>query len=174
MKEHQQQTVAANMFDLEAFAGRVAPDLWEAVTRLTQSSNDKLGRKQSDSHALERKVRIAYVVCVIVFCATGGRCSVPLHTLLTDFIEASGGSSELITVSNKLGAVASSETLDRRITRVSAQCMQEGLLKDVKRKTFTIATTDNIDFLQSHASVYSGSQHRSWHGTSVQVVQPQQ
>ena len=37
-----------------------------------------------------------------------------------------------------------------------------------------MATTDNIDFLQSHASVYSGSQYCSWHGTSMQVVQPQQ
>ena len=35
---------------------------------------------------------------------------------------------------------------------------------------FTIATTDNIDFLQSHASVYAGSLCCSWHGTSVQVV----
>ena len=96
----EQVPVDANSFDLEAFAGRVDPDLWETVTRLTQSSNDKLGRKQS-------------VACAIVFCATGGRCSVPLHTLLTDFIEASGGSSELITVLNRLGAVASSETLDR-------------------------------------------------------------
>ena len=152
----------------------LAPDLWNAVTRLTQSCNEKLGRKQSDSHLHERKVRVAYIVCVILFCATGGRCSVPLHTLLTDYIEACGGSSELITVLNRLGAVASSETLDRHIVRVSVQRKQDGLLKGLDDKSFTVATTDNIDFLQSHASVYSGSQHRSWHGTTVQVVQPQQ
>ena len=58
--------------------------------------------------------------------------------------------------------------------RVSTKRKSEGLLKDLDSSTFTIATTDNIDFLQSHASVYAGSQYRSWHGTSVQVVQPQQ
>ena len=107
----------------------------------------------------------------VMFCASSGYCAVPLHTLLTDFIEATGGSSELISVLNKLGAVASSETLDRHTMRVSTQCKMDGLLKDLDTSTFTVATTD---FLQSHASVYSGSQHRSWHGTSVQVVQPQQ
>ena len=57
-----------------------------------------------------------------MFCASGGHCSVPLHTLLTDYIEeATGGSSELISVLNKLGAVASTETLDRHIMRVSVQ-----------------------------------------------------
>lgn len=114
------------------------------------------------------------MVCVLMFCATGGRCSVPLHTFLTDYIEASGGSSELITLLNRLGAVASSETFDRHILRVSAQRKQECLLKDLPSDSLTIATTDIIDFLQSHASVYSGSQHRSWHATSVQIVQPQQ
>ena len=57
---------------------------------------------------------------------------------------------------------------------MSVQRKQDGLLKGLDDKSFTVATTDNIDFLQSHASVYSGSQHRSWHGTTVQVVQPQQ
>ena len=119
MKEHEEASVTAtSTFDLEAFTSHVDQDLWEAVTRLTQSSNEKLGRKQSDVHVHERKVRVAYLICVIVFSATGGRCSVPLHTLLTDFIDASGGSSELITVLNQLGAVASSETLDRHIMRV--------------------------------------------------------
>ncbi len=56
---------------------------------------------------------------------------------------------------NRLGAVASSETLDRHIVRVSAQRKQEGLLKGLDGESFTIATTDDIDFVQSHASVYS-------------------
>ncbi len=53
---------------------------------------------------------------------------------------------------------------------MSVQRKTDGLLKDLHSESFTVASTDNIDFLQSHAAVYSGSQHRSWHGTSVQVV----
>ena len=55
----------------------------------------------------------------------GGHCSIPLHTPLTDNTEHSGGSSELITILNRLGAMASSE-LDRHIVRVSVQHRQEG------------------------------------------------
>ena len=51
--------------------------------------------------------------------------------------------------------------------------LEEGLLKLLKNNVFTVATVDNIDFLQSNAAVYAGSQYRSWHGTNVQVVQPQ-
>ena len=42
MAKHEKDPVAANTFDLEAFASHVAPDLWNAVTRLTQSCNEKL------------------------------------------------------------------------------------------------------------------------------------
>ena len=102
-----------------------------------------------------------------MFSASGGRCSFPLHTLLTDYIEATGGSSELIAVINKLGAVASSETLDRHIMKVSTQRKMDGLLSGLDPSTFTVASTDRIDFLLSHASVYVGSKNRSWHGTKV-------
>ena len=39
-------------------------------------------------------------------------------------------------------------------------------------KAFTVASTDNVYFLQSSATVYSGDQHRSWHAASIQLVQP--
>ena len=47
-----------------------------------------------------------------------------LDILLTDYIEATDGCSELIIV---VGAVASSETLDRHIMKVSTQCKIHGL-----------------------------------------------
>ena len=87
-------------------------------------------------------------------------------------MESCGGSSELITILNRIGATASLPTLNRHILSVSEEREKEGVSSVLIDKSFTVASADNIDFLQSHAAVYSGSQHRSYHATSVQVLQP--
>ncbi len=111
--------ISSCSFDLEGFVEQVDPELWDIFNRLTQSCNEKHGRPQSYPHSLGKRVRLAYFLCVVLFCATSGHCSVPRHILLADFIDASGGSSELISMLNRLGAVASSDILNRHICSVS-------------------------------------------------------
>ena len=60
----------------------------------------------------------------------------------------------------------------RIIHSVSVDRKNAGTRSLLVEKAFTVASTDNVDFLQSSATVYSGDQHRSWHATSIQLVQP--
>ena len=119
----------------------------------------------------EKKVRRAYRLSVILFC-TNNQCCIPLHLLLADVIESCGGSADLLSILNRVGAVASFDTLKRHICEVSLVRKEEGLLAHLSDGSFTVSSTDNIDFLQPHAAVYAGSQHRSCHATSTQIVQP--
>ena len=52
------------------------------------------------------------------------------------------------------------------------QNISSGFLSDLNFDNFTVATVDNIHFLQRHSFVFHGDQGRSWHGTTIQVVQP--
>ena len=36
-----------------------------------------------------------------------------------------------------------------------------------------VASVDNIDYVHRYARVYCGKQQSSWHGTTIQIVQPQ-
>ena len=91
--------------------------------------------------------------------------------MLSDVIESCGGSTELIMMLNRFGICSSVDTLKRVIHSVSLDRKNAGTRSLLVEKAFTVASTDNVDFLQSNASVYSGDQHRSWHATSIQLVQ---
>ena len=165
-------------FDVDQFVDTVkaiAPDLWEHVCELTQSVNERKGRSASvkeDSFVGRiKRLRRTYLVSLIIF-ITNSECNSPFHAVLSDVIESCGGSTELITILNRFGICSSVDTLKHIIHSASVDRRSAGTKSLLVDSAFTIASTDNVDFLQSNAAVYSGDQHRSWHATSIQLVQP--
>lgn len=59
---------------------------------------------------------------------TNSECYSPFHVLLADAIECNGGSTELIRIFNRIGAVSSVETLKRVIQSVSQEIKSQGVL----------------------------------------------
>ena len=66
---------------------------------------------------------------------------------------------------NHLGAVSSPDTLITDIARI--QCSKT-LWDNLSNETLTLASADNFDMLQSHASVYHADQSRSFHAVTSQ------
>ena len=89
-----------------------------------------------------------------------------LHTLITDIVDSQGGSSLLIKI---LGVCSSYDTLSRFI-QMKAQ--NETPARTLDPSTFMVISADNIHYLHSYARVYNGKQESSWHGTSIQALQP--
>ncbi len=99
----------------------VSPELWEHVCTLTHGVNERKGRKaavKEDSlHGRIRYLRRAYLLSVILF-TTNSECCYPFHVQLADAVETLGGSSELITILNRVGATASIPTgISKRFLR---------------------------------------------------------
>ena len=91
-----------------------------------------------------------------------------MHVTLTDLLDSHIGNSEKIKILNRLGAVASSDTHARYRHTIVQETKEKGN-KHLREKS-VVLSIDNIDYLQSHAAVYSGDQHRSWHGTTIQAL----
>ena len=101
------------------------------------------------------------------------RCTTPFHTQITDLVDCCGGSSELIRILNRLGVCSSYDTLLRHIQACTTELSGLGILQGLNPSVLTIFSMDNIiDFLKSHAQVYCNKQELSWHGTTIQAIQP--
>ena len=118
-----------------------------------------------------RKVSCMFCACVLLF-TTNCQCSLPLHTLLTDVIETCGGSNRLVRFLNRIGVCASADTHARYIQYRIRKSMEDGAMSGYPQNAFTLVSVDNLDYIHSYARVYCGKQQSSWHGTTIQIVQP--
>ena len=140
---------------------------------LTRPASERNGRQTTSSRQKhDKSLRNYFLLCSLMFCANN-QCSMPLHILVADLVESQGGTAFLIKALNKLGVCSSEDTLHRFIqSKVDTRDDKHPCNGYFNSDTFTIVSVDNIDFLHSFARVFKGSENSSWHGTTVQVVQP--
>ena len=150
--------------------GGIDPILWESVGLLTKTPGEKANIALTERYKHTRVIRRFFVFCAMMFCINDN-FTIPMHTLLTSIIDGQGGSASLIRVLNRLGVCASKDTLERHIQQKHAD--RDTLRsKYLDSESFTIVSADNIDFRHSYARISNGTKNSSWHGTSIQVVQP--
>ena len=170
IKENHNNPCPIENRDIETCIKELDPDLWNAVCLITQPISSRALRNANISHV--RKMRRFFCACTLLF-TTNSPCSFPLHTLIADAVETCSGSSRLMKFLNRLGVCTSADKHARYVTKRVEKQKEEGIMSAYPECAFTIASTDNLDFLHSYARVYCGKQQSSWHGTTVQLVQPQ-
>ena len=160
---------------LTGFISEMDPTLWSAITSLTRSISERRDTSRVSDTTTPihhtKKVRRFYCLCVLMYC-TDDRCHLPLHNLITDTVDSLGSSALQIRILNRLGVCSSADTLYRSIQYRVQEREQRGAEQECSPNSFTVISADNIDFLHNYARVFYGNQTRSWHGTTVQAVQP--
>ena len=164
----EQESAEPYNISIDKFVDECDPDLWHAISILTEPKARMVG--STKVHV--RKIRQFFCICALLFC-TNSQCSFSLHTLLTDIIVSQGGTTHLIKMLNRLGVCASVETHARYTNYIAKQLEEEGVMAAYPHNTFTVLSADNLDIGLPYARIHCGKQQSSWHGTTIQAVQPQ-
>ena len=147
------------------------PLLWEFLVACTKSIRSR-SHKETEKLKYAKRMRLYFLVNQLMYCTNIEQPS-PIHNILADVVQMCGGSSVLLHFLNVLGCTTSYDTHNAFVTRQVARLRATSLWNEMSPHTFTVCSADNFDILQPHATVYYADQSRSYHGTTVQIVQPQ-
>ncbi len=91
---------------------------------------------------------------------------------MTDMVQPCGGSSRLLKLLNRLGVCASIETHGRYVQYRVEKRTREGQMSGYPENSFMIVSADNLDYVHKYTRSFNGKLETSWHGTTIQIVQP--
>lgn len=167
-KSTKSDLISMDQLNIEEQINNIDPALWAFIELITRTIRKT---EVTEENAHVKNLRRYYILCLLIFCTNSQQPTV-LHTLLSDTIEVCGGSRKLMRIFNRFGAVSSPDTHDRFVTDIAEKQRSKTLWDDLSDDTLTVASADNFDMLQSHASVFHGDQSRSYHAVTLQVAQP--
>ena len=177
IEAHQSYPLICATFNPDTMLHELDPLLVQCIQFLT---NPAWERRRLFSHqdlldssgvVKAKSMKQLYCLSTLFFCSNS-QCNMPLQYLLANAVLCLGGSTALLELLNRIGAVASLDTHDRIATCAVKDRISKEIQSELAPRTLTISSIDNIDIMQRHAMVSTAQSKRSWHGTSVQCVQP--